>query len=118
MTLQAIDRAVLPLQFKTGFIVIEQDLFPILCRMAALALLSQRALVFILLSMAGDAGRGRGLELIGAMAFFAGDRRMFPFERKASSGVVKTNPVPCLRIMAALAFLSQRTFVFVFLKMA
>jgi hypothetical protein len=118
VTLQAINRAVPAFQFKACFIVIKQDLLPFFGCMTAFAFLPQRPLMLVLFSMAGDACRRRGLELIRGMAFLTGDARMFPFQGEVGSGVVKTDSVPCLCIMASLAGFPQRAFVLVFLKMA
>jgi hypothetical protein len=118
VTLEAIDSAVPAFQFKAGFIMIKQVQLPIFGCMTAFAFLSQCAFMLVLFSMTGDACRRRGLELIRDMAFLTGDTRMFAFQGEVGSGVVKTNSVPCLRIMASLAGFSERSFVFVFLEMA
>lgn len=105
-------------QFKFGFVMVKDNGLPILHRMTALALLAQNPFVLVLVKMTAHAGHRRRLEIIGGVAFFTHDRSMFPLQRKPRAGMVEADLLPCLRIMATLAGLSQRPFVLILFKVA
>jgi len=105
-------------QFKFGFVMVKDNGLPILHGMTALALLAQNPFVLVLIQMTSETGRRGCFEVIGGVAFFTRHRSMFPFQRKLCAGMVEADLFPCLRVMATLAGLSQRPFVFIFLGMA
>jgi len=109
--------AMTPQQFKFELVMIEDDRLPILRRMTALALLSEDALVLVLVLVTPDAGRGRRFEVIGGVAFFTGHRRMLPLQRESCPGMIEADLFPGLRIMTALAGLAQRPLVLILFEM-
>lgn len=117
MTLETVNLLMASLQFKSGLVMVKEDLLPILCRMTALALLAESPLVLILFEMAPHAGDGRGLEIVRGVAFFTRHRTVFSFQRKFRLRVVETDLGPGIRIMTALAALSQRSLVLIFFEM-
>jgi len=118
MTLHALNFYMSAGQFELGFVMVEENVLPGRRRMTALALSAEDAFVLILIQVAAHAGRGRGFEIIRAMALFAGHRTVLPFERKSGPGVVEADLRPGFRIMAAIAGFSQRSLVLVVFNVA
>lgn len=106
-------------QRKAGIrVVIERCCFPARWRMAAGTICSTRAIVHILLRMAGNALCGRPCPALPGMAGQAGCRPVAAGQCIARRPVIERERPPAVHIVTGLAVLSEATQMRVFLRVA
>ena len=107
-----------PHQGKAGPAVIKVGRLPGDGGMAGAALGAEPALVCVVLGVTGDAGRRRGLEILGLVAALAGGLCVGPQQREGGLAVVEAGLLPARLGVAVGAFGSQRALVHVILRVA
>jgi len=118
MALRTADVLVLPFQFEIGSIVVEIPIFPIARIVAIATIRAQRALMDVLLFVAGTAIRLGILKCSVQMTFLAFCQQVLPGKRKARHPMVEIGFFPGLFMMARFAFLALLPFVLVILLVA
>jgi len=118
MALRTADVLVFPFQFEIGSIVVEIPIFPITRVVAISTIRAQRALMNILLFVAGTAIRLGILKCSVQMTFLAFCQQVLPGKRKTRHPMVEIGFFPGLLMVARFAFLALLPFVLVILLVA